>query len=87
MKNITDFISGLNDVDPDSLPDISELGDGVYRAKWWCWVFELEDGRKFRPHLGVKCSRRFARWDCYDVRGGEIFRRAWQKENGGKPAV
>lgn len=72
MKDITDLISERETAFADEFPDISELGDGVYRAKWYGWVFELADGRKFRPRLGIKCNRWAAGWEDYMVEGGEI---------------
>lgn len=51
-------------------PNILTLPGGVYKARWWCYLFELEDGRIYKTNTGIKCSQRQARWKEYHVLKG-----------------
>lgn len=56
----------------DNLSDINELADGIYKARFYDWIFELEDGRKYKTHYGVRCSRKCSKLTQYEVKGGEF---------------
>lgn len=53
--------------------DIENLEDGEYSGYRYDYMFELENGFKFKTKSGVRCSRKFAPLKKYRVMGGEIF--------------
>lgn len=56
-----------------SKKNISSLENGVYTARWYGYTFELEDGRIFDTEpIGVRQSKRFARFREYQVKDGRI---------------
>lgn len=79
MKNILNFddYTKSNNCDccnsgEDKMCDINELADGIYKARFYDWIFELEDGRKYKTHYGVRCSRKCSKLTQYEVKGGEF---------------
>lgn len=71
MKNLIQYIN--EDVN-DELPPIDELPDGIYRGRYYAWTFELEDGRKYKPKYGVRCSRHHTSVEEYKLEDGYLFR-------------
>lgn len=61
-----------DNIESEEIPNIAELKNGVYRAYYYAWVFELEDGRKFRPTYGIKRSKKMTTLTDYSVVNGEI---------------
>ena len=66
----------LFDDNTEELPNISELANGVYKALFYAWIFELEDGRKYKTNFGIRRSRNQTDWKEYSVVDGnfkEVF--------------
>lgn len=75
MKKISDLEKRqtvLFDDNEEELPNISELPNGIYKALFYAWIFELEDGRKYKTNFGIRRSRRQTDWQEYDVVDGNI---------------
>jgi len=78
MKNILDFDDYTKSNNcgccssEDKMCDINELADGIYKARFYDWIFELEDGRKYKTQYGVRCSRKCSKLTRYEVKNGEF---------------
>jgi len=68
MKTIIELINETIDENPP----ISELENGIYKGMFYCWVFELEDGRKFKTNVGIKRPRQAAPLEDYEIKDGKI---------------
>lgn len=71
MKGLVQYIN--EDVN-DELTPIDELPDGIYKARYYAWTFELEDGRKYKPKCGVLRSRQLTPVEEYKLEDGYLFR-------------
>ena len=75
MKKISDLEKRqtvLFDDNEEDLPNISELANGIYKALFYAWIFELEDGRKYKTNFGIRRSRRQTKWTMYSVINGDF---------------
>lgn len=59
-------------VSEEKMPELSELPNGTYKALFYAWVLELEDGRMFHTPYGVRHGRHCASWKQYKVEDGEM---------------
>lgn len=75
MKKMSDIMQRqivMFDDSEENHPSIHTLPDGTYNAWFYDWVFELEDGRKFKTDFGVKRGKRMTKLETYTVKDGKF---------------
>lgn len=75
-----DLVNSI-DESKETLPNITQLKDGTYKAYFYDWVFELEDGRKFMMNYGVRRSKRMTPLKTYTIRNGKIISENKERTN------
>lgn len=53
-------------------PSISELENGVYTAKFYSWMFELENGMVYKTNVGIRRGRNQTEFKEYEILDGKI---------------
>lgn len=59
-------------VERDFIPSIDNLPDGEYKARWYGYTLELDNGDKYKTKTGVRNTRRFSRIQMYTVKDGNV---------------
>lgn len=71
IKNYPIKLISFSEINKD-FKSIDELPDGKYKALWYGYILELEDGTKYKTKIGVRQSRNLTSFKDYLVKDGKV---------------